>query len=104
MFENLKIKNHQKKLLKNKDNINALVKEAENLLIISEVPEVKEKLQMAKDSIEYMKLSDKDKVKSYEKKIHNLLGDLKIVLNKKEKAINVCEEIIKVTKQRDNIA
>ena len=104
MFKNLKNKKNEEKLLVNNENIKEMVTRCELLINMSDVPEVKEAIRVMKDEIQYLKLSTKAEVKTLEKKISNKLDDLKLCVNKKERALLQIESLMKMIKERDIIA
>lgn len=104
MFGNLKTKKKEEKLLVNNQSIKEMVTRCELLINMSDVPEVKEAIRVMKDEIMYLKLSSKSEAKTLEKKISNRLDDLKLCINKKEKAINHIQDLMKMIKERDIIA
>lgn len=104
MFKNFKKKKTEEKLLVNNENIKEMVTRCELLINMSDVPEVKEAIRVMKDEIMYLKLSSKVEAKNLEKKISNKLDDLKLCINKKEKAILHINDLMKTIKERDIIA
>ncbi len=104
MFKNFKNKKNEEKLLVNNENIKEMVTKCDLLINMSDVFEVKEAIRVMRDEIKYLKLSSKNEAKSLEKKIANKLDDLKLCINKKEKAIDHINELMKIIKERDIIA
>ena len=104
MFKNLKNKKSEEKLLANNESIKDMVVRCDLLINMSDVPEVKEAIRVMRDEIKYLKLSSKGEAKTLEKKISNRLDDLKLCINKKERAIAAINELKKMIKERDIIA
>jgi len=103
MFKNLKIRKREEKLVDNNKMYHEMAKEAELLMVTVDDLEIKDAIKLVKEELEYAKTTTNKEAKKYDSKINNMLQDLKIVLNKKEKAINLTKEIVKTIKQRDVI-
>ena len=88
----------------NNETIKDMVTRCDLLINMSDVPEVKEALRVMRDEIMYLKLSSKSEVKALERKISNKIDDLKLCVNKKERALQNIESLMKLIKERDIIA
>lgn len=104
MFKNFKNKKNEEKLLVNNENIKEMVTRCDLLINMTDVSDVKQAIRVMRDEIRYLKLSSKNEAKALEKKISNRLDDLKLCINKKEKAIEHINELMKIIKERDIIA
>lgn len=104
MFKNFINKKNEEKLLDNNQNIKQMVTKCDLLINMSDISEVKEAIRVMRDEIRYLKLSTKSETKALERKICNNLDDLKICINKKEKALQHINELMKMIKERDILA
>lgn len=104
MFKNFINKKNEEKLLDNNQNIKQMVTKCDLLINMSDISEVKEAIRVMRDEIRYLKLSTKNETKALERKICNNLDDLKICINKKEKALQHINELMKMIKERDILA
>ena len=106
IFKNWKLKKQENKLIEDNKKLMALVKETELIMNMTDDLEIKDAVNLVRDEIEYNKLSNTSDAKKLEVEITHKLQDLKLLVNskKKEKAITLTKEIIRLLKQRNIVA